>query len=116
MRHLEDADRAEDERARELRSENVDGGLAGRDVPEHARDDPPALESLAVPAHCVLAARAPGDVRVPLWRHRGLRSRLELVHRDRDRRIRPARPRDVHLELALPPDADGHRCTLTAAA
>ena len=86
VRHLEDADRAEDERARQRRAEHLDRGVARRDVPQHPRDDPPALERRAVLAHRLLRAGAARDVGVSLRRH------ALCAPPARDARTRPERP------------------------
>ena len=67
--HLEHADRAENERARQRRSQHLGRRLPDRDVAEHPRNDPPALERRAVLAHRLLGAGAARDVREALWGH-----------------------------------------------
>ena len=112
--HLQDADRTEDERARQRRAEHLGRGRPDRDVAEHPRHDAPPLERRAVLAHRLLGARAARDVGVSLRRHGLSRRLLETLERDRNGRIRAPRAADVDLELSLAPDADGHACTLTA--
>src|SRR5918994_3690993 len=116
MRHLEDADRAEHERARELRPEHLDRGVARRDVAQHARDDSPALERGPVLAHRLFGAGASCHVGEALGRHRAPRRALERLEGDGNARVHASGASDVDLELALAPDPDGHGCTLTPGA
>ena len=104
------------------RAEDLDARVPPRDVAQHARDDPPALEGGAVLADRLLRAGSARDVRVPLRRHRLPRAPLEALVGDGDARVGAACAPDVDLELPLPPDAGrravagrlGHGCTLTA--
>ncbi len=118
MRHLEHADGGEDERARQSGAEELDGRVSHRDVVQHARHDPPALERGAVLPHRLLRARSARDVRERLGGHHVLSTLLEALDRHRDPRARAAGASDVHLELALAADADrwpalgGHSGTL----
>ena len=112
--HLEHADRAENERARQRRSQDLRGALPDRDVAEHPRDDPPALERSPVLAHRLLGAGAARDVGEALRRHGLACCVLEPIDRDGHRRVAATRAADVDLELALAPDTDGHGGTLTA--
>ena len=112
--HLQDADRTEDERARQRGAEHLGRGCPDRDVAEHPRHDAPTLERRAVLAHRLLGSRAARDVGESLRRHGLSRRLLETLERDGNGRIRAPRAADVDLELSLAPDADGHACTLTA--
>ena len=116
VRHLQHADGAQDEGARQRRSEDVDGRLSGRNVAKHSRDDSPALERGAVLAHRPFGPRAARDVCVALGGHALACCGFEPLDGDGDGRIRPACAPDIDLELPLASDSDGHACTLTGSA
>ena len=59
-----DADRREHHRSGQLGAEHRGAQIADGDVPQHPRDDLPALERLQVGLHRALGAGAPGDVAV----------------------------------------------------
>jgi len=98
---LEHADRREQERVGDPAAEELDARVALGDVAQHARDDLPAAEGLAVRTHRLLEAGPGGDVCECLLAHRRLGAAFELGELHRDARSAAADAADVDLGLAL---------------
>ena len=110
VRHLEHADRGEQQRRREPAPEQLDRLVAHADVDEHPRHDPVPAEGLEVGADGPLLAGPAGDVRPGLGLIRRRAAASSAAGFDGDDGLAPedARPVDPALHLAADADRSGH--------
>ena len=109
VRHLQHADRREQQRRLVPAPEKLDGKVAARHVAQHARHETMALEGHAVGRSRSLRAGAPNDVGSSLAAHRGSGLRFEFGRRDRHLRPPAARPGHIDLGLTQPSGAGFRR-------
>jgi hypothetical protein len=102
MRHLEDADRCQQQRRGQRTTEQLDLELARRRSAQHPRNDPHAFERGAVRLHRRFEAGTARDVGEALFAHRTLGLPLERRRTLRDARLLPAHTRAIDLGLTLP--------------
>ena len=104
VRELEHADRREQERARQAAPEQLDAGVALRDVAQHPRHDPPAVEGRAVSGQRPFVPGAGGDIGERLASHAPQRGRFEPVRVDGN--VWPPAADAVEIDPCLAPHAD----------
>ena len=101
VRERQDADGREQERSREPPAEKLDTRVALRHVMEHARDDAPALECVAVRVDRALESGPACDVCECSARHLLARTRLEPRERGWNRGLSPACAAEIDLLLTF---------------
>ena len=95
------SDRPEQHRCGQAHAHELYAQVARRDIPQHARNNAPALEGPPVRAHRLFAARTAGDVVVGFGSQDRLGFFLERRDRDWHRGLLPHQPAHVDLNLSV---------------